>query len=274
MIEKLNHSIEVLGLGAYFILLLTERIVQMVSGKIIFTKKETKQNLMLAGISICTGSVFLYFQYYILHIAFDHYKLFNWNFNLLLQCIIIFILADFTEYWYHRATHSINVLWAVHIVHHQSRDYNLLIGLRTSILNPISNLFFLLPLILIGVSPVILVFCNTIQEVYNLLLHTYWAEKINYPKLLKYILVSPHDHKLHHAKNQIYIDKNFSRFFVIWDKLFQTYTRNSEKLEIGVVKQLENPTAFKSLFQYFQYLIKISKKKSLHLKIWFWFQRP
>lgn len=136
--------------------------------------------------------------------------------------VCLFLVLDFTEYWFHRLSHRVPVMWTAHKVHHQSTVFNLSVGLRTSVLIPFFNIGFYAVIPLLGFDPADLLLFIVAQGIYQLFIHTEAVKKLGY---LDLILVTPSVHRVHHGVNEEYLDKNFGKIFVIWDHLFGTYER-------------------------------------------------
>jgi len=135
--------------------------------------------------------------------------------------VIVFVFQDLVGYCTHRFEHVINVFWNRHIIHHSSEEFNLACALR----QPISNIiaifgFFYLPLAIIGVPTAIIAIVSPLHLFAQFWYHT---RLINRMGFLEYILVTPSHHRVHHAINEEYLDKNFSQVFIIWDRLFGTF---------------------------------------------------
>lgn len=138
----------------------------------------------------------------------------------ILYMLALFLLLDFTEYWFHRLSHRIPLMWTAHKVHHQSTVFNLSVGLRTSVLIPFFNIGFYATIPLLGFDPADLLFFIYVQGIYQLFIHTEVIKKLG---VLDLLLVTPSVHRVHHGINEEYLDKNFGKVFVIWDQLFGTY---------------------------------------------------
>ena len=135
--------------------------------------------------------------------------------------IVAFIALDFAGYWVHRISHHYNLFWNNHIIHHSSEEFNLACALRQSI-SSIIKIFaiFLLPAALLGVPANVIAIVAPIQLFAQFWYHTQHINKMGW---LEKIIVTPSHHRVHHAINPVYIDKNFSQIFIIWDKLFGTF---------------------------------------------------
>ena len=186
--------------------------------------------------------------------------------------IIAFICIDFASYWSHRLNHKINVFWNQHIIHHSSEEFNLACALRQSISNIIGyNALFLIPAAIMGVPSEIIIFLSPIHLFGQFWYHTQHIGKLGF---LEYIFVTPSQHRVHHAINPIYIDKNLSAIFCVWDRVFGTFQEELDDVKpiYGTLKPVQtwNPIIIN-----FQHLYRLAKdswhtKKFLDkLKIWF-----
>lgn len=160
-----------------------------------------------------------------------------------LVALIAFIAVDFASYWNHYLNHKVNIFWNRHVVHHSSEEFNLPCALRQSI-SVFLNFFaiFLIPAALLGVPSNII---NIIAPLHLFL--QFWYHTVHIPKLgfLEYIIVTPSQHRVHHAINPEYIDKNLSAIFCVWDRLFGTFQEELDDVPpvYGVLKppQTWNP---------------------------------
>jgi sterol desaturase/sphingolipid hydroxylase (fatty acid hydroxylase superfamily) len=135
--------------------------------------------------------------------------------------VIAFITEDFAGYWIHRLNHRVNIFWNRHIIHHSSEEYNLSCALRQSISNNFKfGAVFLIPAALLGIPPYLFAIISPIHLFMQFWYHTRMIDKMGW---LENILVTPSHHRVHHAINPEYIDKNYSQIFIIWDKLFGTF---------------------------------------------------
>jgi len=150
--------------------------------------------------------------------------------------VIAFFAVDFFYYWWHRLSHEVNFLWAAHVVHHQSEDYNLAVALRQAVLTSWTGLPFYLPLAFMGVPTYVYATVHAFSTLYQFWIHTQLVGKIKGP--LDYILNLPSHHRVHHAINEQYLDKNYGATLIIWDRLFGTYAEEEEKPVYGITKPL------------------------------------
>jgi sterol desaturase/sphingolipid hydroxylase (fatty acid hydroxylase superfamily)/poly(3-hydroxybutyrate) depolymerase len=153
-----------------------------------------------------------------------------------LPWVVAFFGVDFLYYSWHRLSHEVNVLWAAHVVHHTSEDYNLAVALRQSVLTSWTALPFYLPLALLGVPPLVFAVVHALSTLYQFWIHTQLVRKLRGP--VDWILNLPSHHRVHHAINPEYLDKNYGATLVVWDRLFGTYAEEIAPPVYGTTKPL------------------------------------
>jgi len=170
--------------------------------------------------------------------------------------VVCFIGLDFAGYWVHRFEHVVNILWNRHIIHHSSEEFNLACALRQNI-SAVFGLFFFLyiPLAIVGIPAEVISIVAPLHLFAQFWYHTRLIRKMG---LLEYVIVTPSHHRVHHAINEVYLDKNFSQVFIIWDKIFGTFQQ--ELVEVpavyGVKRQSNTWNPFLINFQHMWVLIK------------------
>ncbi|MBX9645081.1 MAG: sterol desaturase family protein [Novosphingobium sp.] len=153
--------------------------------------------------------------------------------------IICFVLDDMAYYWFHRFAHRVRWMWASHVNHHSSQHYNLSTALRQTWTGTIAlGFLFRMPLLLIGFHPAMIAFCAGLNLIYQFWFHTEAIGKC--PRWFEAVMNTPSHHRVHHATNPLYLDKNYAGVFIVWDKLFGTFQPElgSERIHYGIVKQL------------------------------------
>ena len=150
--------------------------------------------------------------------------------------LLAWVGVDFIYYFWHRASHEVNFLWAANVVHHQSEDYNLAVALRQSILTGWTSLAFYLPLAFAGVSLPAFATAVAFSTLYQFWIHTELVGKVRGP--IDWILNLPSHHRVHHAINPRYLDKNYGAILIVWDRLFGTYAEEIEAPVFGITKPL------------------------------------
>ena len=149
---------------------------------------------------------------------------------------VAFALVDLAYYWSHRMSHEVHVLWAGHVVHHSSEEYNLAVALRQSSLHGLMSWVFYIPLALIGMPWQMFVTCNAINLVYQFWIHTRAVGRLGW--LTETVMNTPSHHRVHHGVNPKYQDKNYAGVFITWDKLFGTFVREEEEPVYGITHPL------------------------------------
>ena len=175
-----------------------------------------------------------------------------------------FLSLDFATYWSHRLSHEINFFWNKHLVHHTSEEYNLAVALRQPFSEFVSLFFvFMFPAALLGVPPEVVALLTPIHFLLQFWIHTPHIGKLG---ILEYIIVTPSQHRVHHALNEIYIDKNLSGVFCIWDRMFGTFQEELEEEPpvYGSTRQLNTWNPIKQNFGHLALLIK----DAWHAKSW------
>ncbi|MFT6811195.1 MAG: alkylglycerol monooxygenase [Saprospiraceae bacterium] len=152
--------------------------------------------------------------------------------------LLALIGLDFATYWYHRLAHNVNIFWNRHVIHHSGEEFNIATALRQSISKFVNiSVFFLLPAALMGVPPKVIAIVTPLFLFVQVWYHTIHIGKLGW---LEYIIVTPSQHRVHHAINKIYMDKNMSPVFCIWDRMFGTFQEelDEEPCVYGVSRQV------------------------------------
>ncbi|CAL2086624.1 C-5 sterol desaturase [Tenacibaculum sp. 190524A05c] len=160
--------------------------------------------------------------------------------------IILLFAEDFVYYWNHRIAHESRLFWASHVVHHSSQKYNLSTALRQTWTGSFYTFIFWLPLVVLGFHPIMILTQMSISLLYQYWIHTELIDKL--PKWFEAIFNTPSHHRVHHATNPQYLDRNHAGIFIIWDKLFGTFEPEVEKPVYGLVKNIETHNPIKVAF--------------------------
>jgi alkylglycerol monooxygenase len=204
-----------------------------------------------------TTGLFYYFFVWI----YEHFAMFNIR-QSVFTWIILFLATDLLWYWYHRFGHRVNLFWGVHVVHHQSTDYNFTVSARITVFQAIARCLFWALLPLIGFPPQMITILLLIHGAYPFFTHTQLIGKLGW---LEYFMVTPSHHRVHHASNPQYLDKNYGDVLIIWDKIFGTFVEEKEAPVYGLTKSLGSHSF---LWQHFHFLLEIivSIKKAKTLR--------
>jgi len=192
------------------------------------------------GCGVTQRVVLLLFEVALLGVyslLYEHGRLWTFAPNSAWPWLIAIVGVDLGYYWWHRLSHEINFLWAVHVVHHQSEDYNLAVALRQAVLSPITVLPFYLPLAVLGVPLLPFFIVNALSTLYQFWIHT---ELVGRMGVLEQVINTPSLHRVHHGVNPEYLDKNYAATFICWDQLFGTLRREEAPVVFGVSHPLRS----------------------------------
>ncbi len=205
---------------------------------------------MMVRMLIGYGLVLVPYNYMVQHLALVNIQP-NW-----LLYAVAFVVVDFKAYWGHRLAHRINLFWNRHLIHHSSEEFNLACALRQTISDFVNFFFFLsVPLALLGISPQLVALLLPLHTFAQYWYHTRLIGKLGF---LEYILVTPSHHRVHHALNPQYIDKNYSAVFIVWDKIFGTFQAELEDVPpvYGITRPVRSYNPITINFDHLLLLIK------------------
>lgn len=207
-------------------------------------------DLLLRGVAL--GVLVFFFPYH-LHI--------KWN--PVVYWLMLFLCEDMLFWLEHYVDHKCRFFWAVHVTHHSSEEFNLSTGFRSSVFMPFYRYLYFVPLALLGFEPLDILFMYALTQTYGILVHTQAIKKL--PGWIEYIFVTPSHHRVHHASNIPYLDKNMGMVLIIWDRLFGTFVAEiqGEEPHYGLLSPIENPHhPLRIIFHEWQALSKDLKKSS------------
>jgi alkylglycerol monooxygenase len=167
---------------------------------------------------------------------------FEWSVTSPWTWVVCFLLVDFFYYWDHRLGHELNILWAFHNIHHSSEKFNLAVASRLSWVEEVYRWIFLAPLAFLGIPVPMIILMKLLHRIYQVPVHTNYIGKLG---ILEYVLATPSQHRVHHARNEQYLDKNYGGALCIWDRLFGTFEPEVEAVEYGLVKQINTTNIIK-----------------------------
>ncbi|GAA6769038.1 sterol desaturase family protein [Flavobacterium sp. CGRL1] len=215
------------------------------------------------GLSI----TFLSYEWMVSKIAFFHQE------ATVLSYVIAFFVIDFYGYWSHRLAHQINFFWNKHAIHHSSEEFNLACALRQPIASLVNLFTFLLiPAALLGVPASVIAITLPLHLFLQFWYHTKHIKKMGF---VEKILVTPSHHRVHHAINPEYLDKNHSQIFIFWDKLFGTFQEELDDVlpVFGITRPANTWNPIKINFQHLTLLIKDAwRAESWKDKLIIWFK--
>ena len=266
---------EVYAIGApiVFAMILIEVIFSATNNKNLYKKDDT---LCTAG--LLTGNIMMVFALkgitLALHFYLFQFKLFNlpelvptWA-----LWVLTFIVIDLVFYIYHRISHRVNFLWAIHMSHHSSEEMNFAVSFRQAWFGPVSKLPFFMIMPLIGFDPTIIAVAGVISTLWGIVGHTQIIGKLG---PLELIFNTPSHHRVHHGSNSQYIDKNYGNLLIIWDRIFGTFEPETEPVKYGLVRNVNtfNPTKI-TFMGWHQIYKNIKNASSLNQALYFLFGPP
>ena len=244
-----------LSIPLFFILIGIEIAYSIYKNRQYYRLNDSISNLsqgigsQLVGVFMKTATFFAYL------FIFDHWRIYSFP-NTFLTWLLLFIGVDFFYYWFHRMSHEVNGLWAAHIVHHQSEEYNLSVALRQSWFQGGFSWVFYLPLAFAGFDPIMFLTVSSFNTLYQFWIHTRAIGKMG---PLEWIFNTPSHHRVHHGSNEKYIDKNHAGSLIIWDRLFGTFQAEEEEVIYGITKPLKSWNPLWANFHYWYDLFKQAK---------------
>lgn len=259
----------------YSIIIGAEILMSNLQHRNYYSIKETMHNVVFTLLN-ASLDVLLRGLFYVGVLLWCYNHKFTQIENPYLYWSLLFLLEDFAFYIEHTVDHYSRIFWAVHLTHHSSEEYNLTTGFRSSVFQPVYRFIYFIPLALLGFEPLDIIFMYSLTQTYGILVHTQYIKKM--PRWFETLFVSPSHHRVHHASNVIYLDKNMGMCLIIWDKIFGTFQEEleSEPVRYGLTKpspKTANP--FTLIFQEWFAIGKDFKKKlPLGTKLKYLFMPP
>ena len=260
-----------IGLPVFAIVVLSEKLIGYLKGNDTVPWMDAISS-SYSGLTLVVRALFglgisiVSYEFMYEHLAVFHIET-TW-----VAYVVTFIILDFEFYWGHRLHHQINFLWNNHLIHHNSEEYNITTSMRQPFIGSINFLFFLsLPAAIFGLSPVVIAMILPIHKFSQVWYHTRIIGKLGF---LEYFMVTPSQHRVHHALNPIYIDKNFSAIFNVWDRLFGTFQEEleSEPPVYGITRPSRTYNPVTINFEHLLFMIKDAwraEKWKDKLTLWF-----
>ncbi|MFY0255463.1 sterol desaturase family protein [Chitinophaga sp. 30R24] len=215
-----------------------------------YDTKDTLTTIYLMSVNFLVNVVMKSGTFLLLDYCYQHYRLLEIS-NIYLYWTVLVLLQDFLYWLLHTTGHYIRVFWAVHVTHHSSEQFNLTTGFRSSVFEPMYRLFFFVPLSLLGFSAIDILFAYYVTQIYGNLVHTQTIGKLH--PIIEYIFVTPSHHRVHHASNHRYLDKNMGMLLILWDRMFGTFQEElpEDEIRYGLTKELENRGPVNIIFHEF-----------------------
>ncbi|HEY4079890.1 MAG TPA: sterol desaturase family protein [Burkholderiaceae bacterium] len=249
-------QIILLAIPVFMLLMLAEWAYGCFKGRNTYGLGDTLSSLGQGLISQVSGVFTQIFQIGLYTLLFPHLNLFGnatasvwhspWGW------VLAVILYDFCDYWLHRVSHERAVFWAAHVVHHQSQHFNFSTALRQESAYFVLGWIFYLPLALIGVPPEQYAVAGVVVLVYQFWIHTEHIGKLGW---LDRWFSTPSNHRVHHATNERFLDRNYGAILVVWDRMFGTFQEEDEPCVYGTLTPLDSWGPVDSLLQVYRVLL-------------------
>ncbi len=209
--------------------------------------RDTRTNVLMGLGSVLvngTARIFALLGYAALYVLtplrLDAHKWYTWVFTLL--------VVDLIWYTYHRASHRVRLMWAAHQAHHNSQRFNLSTAVRQK-WNPWFELLFWVPLPLLGIPPWLIFTAFSVNLIFQFFVHTERVDRL--PGGIEYVFNTPSHHRVHHASDADYLDKNYGGILIIWDRLFGSYAEETHRPTYGLTTNIDSFNPFR--LQYYEY---------------------
>ncbi|MBX3593525.1 sterol desaturase family protein [Sphingomonas sp.] len=243
---KLPNPVD-LAVPAFILLVLAEMAVARWKDRSRYCPRDTLTSLLL-GFGSTIAGVLAGGLVFAMAVGVYRYRLFDisWAWY---WFVVAFVLDDLAYYAFHRSAHRVRWFWASHVIHHSSQHYNLSTALRQTWTGFFSLTFlFRLPLFLIGFPPAMVFFVAGVNLVYQFWIHTEVIGRM--PRWFEAVMNTPSHHRVHHATNPRYLDKNYAGVFIIWDRMFGTFEpeRDDERPRYGIVHNLPDFNLIRAAF--------------------------
>jgi sterol desaturase/sphingolipid hydroxylase (fatty acid hydroxylase superfamily) len=263
----------VILLGLLIVLTLVEMVLSYVENREYYQKTDTLNNLYLTGIAFILNLGVKGGTFFLLDYAY-RFRLFEIR-NVFCYWFTLVVLQDFLYWVLHYTGHYCRLFWAMHVTHHSSEEFNFSVGFRSTVFEPLYRVFFYLPLALIGFNALDILYAYLVTQLYGNLVHTRYH--INLPRWYGFIFVTPAQHRVHHASNVPYLDKNMGMVLIIWDRMFGTYRDENlpEETKYGLTKQPEDMGPVNIIFHEWKALLHdVKAAPNLKAKMGYIFNPP
>lgn len=239
----------------------------------LYTVADTATNFYLMGLAIGLNLLLRGFYVWIYSFFFEH-RIYTFT-DPVTYWAGLLIVQDFLFYILHYVDHYSRLFWAVHVTHHSSTLFNFSVGFRSSVFQPLYRFIYYIPLAWIGFRPLDIMAMYSLVQIWGIFVHTKTIDKL--PWIIELIFVTPSHHRVHHASNPIYLDKNMGMFLIIWDRIFGTFQKElpEEPVRYGLTSNPEDRGPVNIVFHEFRNIAKdLTKKVSLMDKLRYIFAPP
>jgi len=238
-----------------------------------YHKRDTLNNIYLTTVAFFANLGVKGFTFFLLNYAYQ-FRLFQIG-NAFFYWFVLIVMQDFLYWVLHYTGHYCRLFWAMHVTHHSSEYFNFSTGFRSTVFEPLYRFVFYLPLALMGFTALDILYAYLVTQFYGNIVHTQYPIKL--PKWYSWLFVTPSHHRVHHASNVQYLDKNMGMVLIIWDRLFGTFSEEdpSEEIKYGLTKQPEEMGPVNIIFHEWKALIAdVKKVPGLKTKMQYLFNAP
>ena len=209
----------------FLLALLIELAYGIAINKNTYRLNDAISNLFMGTLRTANKLIIIGAAGYVFYLAETNFAIWRMDINSWFTWIFAFVIYDFFYYWFHRISHERQIFWASHVAHHQSEDYNLSTALRQTGTGAFVSWVFYIPMFLIGIPSYVFISVASLNLIYQ-----FWVHSEHIPKLgwFENYFVTASNHRVHHAQNEQYIDKNYGGVFIIWDRMFGTHKIENE----------------------------------------------
>ena len=209
----------------FLLALLIELIYGIAINKNTYRLNDAISNLFMGTLRTANKLIIIGAAGYVFYLAETNFAIWRMDINSWFTWIFAFVIYDFFYYWFHRISHERQIFWASHVAHHQSEDYNLSTALRQTGTGAFVSWVFYIPMFLVGIPSYVFISVASLNLIYQ-----FWVHSEHIPKLgwFENYFVTASNHRVHHAQNEQYIDKNYGGVFIIWDRMFGTHKIENE----------------------------------------------
>lgn len=226
-------KIIIYAIPAFLLLLLAEAIAAAIMRRDLYQVKDTAASLTMGVGNVMVGLVTKTAIFFLFDFLYD-FRIFDLGFAWWVW-VLAFVADEFSYYWFHRTSHECRLFWASHVVHHSSQRYNLGTALRQTWTGSFYGFIFWLWMPIVGFSPYVILTMQAVSLLYQFWIHT---ELVRSMGPLEHVLNSPSHHRVHHASNPQYIDRNHGGTLIIWDRLFGTFESEAEPCVYGLTRNI------------------------------------
>ena len=239
--------------GLLVLLTLTEMWFSYRENRHYYEKRDTLTNIYLTTLAFFFNLAVNGSTFFVLSFAY-RFRLFQIS-NVVLYWFVLVVVQDFLYWVLHYTGHYCRLFWAMHVTHHSSEHFNFSTGFRSTVFEPLYRTFFYLPLALLGFNAIDILYAYLVTQLYGNLVHTQY--RIPLPKWYGMIFVTPAHHRVHHASNIPYLDKNMGMVLILWDRLFGTFHDEdaAEPVKYGLTHQPQNMGPVNVLFHEWKALL-------------------